>query len=80
MQECKRFILEQANYLNDKVKEVMAAKRNYSDHTYIVLEIDLNLSASILKKNVWISSSQISVDWVLFILTKNVYNKKVHLL
>lgn len=80
MQEWKCFMLQWANYLNDKDKEVMAAKRNYSNHTYILLEVDLNVSASILKKNVWISSSQNSVDYILYLNRKMFIIKKVHLL
>lgn len=38
----------------------------------MLLEIDLNLSASILKKNVWINSSQSSVDYILY-LNKNMF-------
>lgn len=65
-------MLQQANYLNDKDKEVMAANRNYSNRTYLLLEKDLDLSASILKKNIWISSSQSLVDCILY-LNKNMF-------
>jgi len=66
------FSIIASKLFNGKNKEVTAAKINYSNHTYVLLEIYLNLSASILKKNVWISGSQSSVDYILYV-NKNMF-------
>lgn len=53
-----KHLFQQANYLNYKDKGVMAGKRNYSSHKYILWKLDLNF----LALNVWIRDSSSSVD------------------
>lgn len=77
-------LLQQANYLNDKDKGVMAAKRSYSSNKYILLELDLNFLASVLKEYVWIKNSSSSLDTetktYLYKKPSKTYNAGVHLL
>lgn len=76
-------LLQQADYLNDKDKGIMAAKRSYSSHKYVLLELDLNFLFLVLKKYVWIRNSSSSVDTetktCLYKKTQT-YNARVHLL
>lgn len=65
-----KHLFQQANYLNYKDKGVMAGKRNYSSHKYILWKLDLNF----LALNVWIR-----VQVQLTLKQKHVYTKKTNL-